>query len=101
MLTTEERKIVNRAMEIMMERLAYGSSLCVRLAHYKDCKPFYNMDYFDSLGSHNSLVPGDTFADKLNFCYEFEANMPTPETLRAEKIAALRLELAALEGGEA
>lgn len=101
MLTTEEREIVNRAMEIMMERLAYGASLCIRPAHYKGCNPSSDVDYFDSQIRHHPRIPGDTFADKLNACYEIEANMPTPETLRAEKIAALRRELDALEGGEA
>lgn len=101
MLTTEEREIVNRAMGIMMGRLAENTFVMVHIHQAKGYDKAMSFTYFDSTRTQHGFVPGDTLADKLNACYEIEANMPTPETLRAEKIESLRLELAALEGGEA
>lgn len=98
MLTEEERCIVNRAMDIIMKKQAYGASSQLCFSHYERCTESWDLCYFDSARTQHNDIPGATLSDKLNACYEIEANMPSIEELRAEKIEKLRAQLAALEG---
>lgn len=97
-LTPQERKTLNKALEIIERHTARGASWYIDAARFGDSPFSFGLTYFDSLpypyrGQH-SFVRGETFADKVETALGFEAGAAdNKEKQRQERIAKLRAEL--------
>lgn len=101
-LTDTERATLNEAMAILQSKVSCGAVLNIGAQHYRNQDPSMHVDYFDSRECDYSerqhmYLKGETFADKVQAALDIEANLPTPEEVRAARLKKLREEMAKLE----
>ena len=100
-LTTDERRIIDAAEAIILAHMPKGASLSLSAAHYEHtAAAFSSSAYFTAVHrSQHMLYHARTLADIVQAAMAIQADEYANEgAYKAERIAKLQAELAALEG---
>ena len=101
-LTPQERKALNDAMDVLARHTQHGSSWVFGPGNYKTVEPPKFSDggaaYFDTTGAQHSGLPGETFADRIEAALQIEQAIEKDAAIiRARQIELLRNQLQTLE----
>lgn len=98
-LTNAERKTLNAAMDIILAHTPQAASWLFLPQNYHGT-PGCDVTYFDTGHRQHSGLwgPDCTFADKIEMGIRRQAELPTPEAVKQQRIEQLRDELAKLTG---
>lgn len=101
-LTPQERKALNDAIDVLARHTQHGSSWVFSPGNYKfsDSSVFSSGSaaYFDTTGAQHSFLVGDTFADRIEAALQIEQAIEKDAAIiRAREIERLRNELQTLE----
>jgi hypothetical protein len=99
-LTDAERATLNDAMAIILANTPEGSSWLFDARYPTGIRKDTGVTYFTaSLHEQHSMLPGETFADKIQAGIDAEtAERGDPDSAKAKRIAYLRDQLAGLTG---